>query len=352
MNDQQGSVTIKEVAHLAGVSIATVSRVLNNYVSVTQQTRRRVLDAMEQLGYNRNEVARSLKIRQTRTIGIIAPELSNVFFMEVIEAMESILAPLGYSMIIGSSNDSVAEEKRKLRVFIERNVDGLVVMPAGTQGEHFASKALSNVPLIMVDRRVSDVAADSVLTDNRYGVRQMVRALKHEGYTRIALIVGDPTVYTASERLQGFLEAMKEEKLPVETRFLFINGAMNQSAGRDLMRRALEEPDRPDAFFFANDSLHLGATIYLMEHLSPAQQEKFVFASFDYLSYAPLLRFCHYAVAQPMERIGQEVASLLLRRLNGDWSAFPAEVILKPQIKILTANGGIPFDIEKDTEIY
>lgn len=344
MVDVYGAVTIKDVALSAGVSIATVSRVLNHNLSVTEDTRKRVLQVMEELGYNRNEVARSLKVRQTRTIGIIAPELSNVYFMEVVEAMERILAPKGYTMIIGSSNDSVAEEKRKLQVLVERNVDGLVVMPAGAEGGHFLSKAVANIPMVMVDRRIVGLEVDSVLTDNRYGVHQMIHALKCEGFRRIGFIGGDPEIHTARERLQGYLEAMNEYGLPIEERFVLHRGAMNQSAGRELIQRALAEPDHPEAFFIANDSLHLGATTYAMQSLSTEEQSKLVFASFDYLSYAPLLKLCHYAVAQPLERIGQEVAALLLKRLNGDKEGFPEHVMLRPETKIMTANGGLPFE--------
>jgi len=344
MVDEHGHVTIKEVAQSAGVSIATVSRVLNHNLSVTEATRNRVLQVMSELGYNRNEVARSLKVRHTRTIGIIAPELSNVFFMEVVEAMERILAPKGYTMIIGSSNDSVAEEKRKLQVLIERNVDGLVVMPAGAEGDHFLSKALSHIPMVMVDRRISGLQVDSVLTDNRFGVRKMVHALKSEGYSRIGFIGGDPSIHTARERLYGFYAAMQEYGLQVEPRFVLHEGAMVQSAGRKLLKRALEEADHPDAFFIANDSLHLGATSYAMEHLPQEVYDKLVFASFDYLDYAPLLKLCHYAVSQPLERIGQEVANLLLKRLKGDTEGFPEHVVLRPDIKIMSANGGRPFE--------
>lgn len=344
MVDVTGSVTIKDVAQAAKVSIATVSRVLNHSLSVTEETRKRVMEAMEELGYNRNEVARSLKVRQTRTIGIIAPELTNVFFMEVVEAMERILAPNGYSMIIASSNDSVEEEKRKLQVLIERNVDGLVVIPAGSEGAHFLSKALANIPLVMVDRRVQDLDVDSVETDSRFGVHQMIHALKCEGFARIGFIGGDPSIHTARERMLAYYEAMQEYGLLVEEKFILRKGAMNQSSGRELLHKALMEPDHPDAFFIANDSLHLGATSYAMESLDHALRERLVFASFDYLSYAPLLKLCHYAVAQPLERMGQEVASLLLKRLGGEREGFPEHVILRPEIKILSANGGKPFE--------
>ena len=344
MIEVHGSATIKDVAQLAKVSIATVSRVLNHNCAVTPETRKRVLKAVQELDYNRNEVARSLKVRQTKTIGIIAPELCNTFFMEVVVALEKVLATKGYSLIIGSSNDSVEEEQRKLQILIERNVDGLVVIPAGGEGDHFVSKSLTNVPLVMIDRKLEGLSADIVLTDNRYGVRKMVQALKAEGFNRIGFIGGDSKIYTARERLQGFLAAMDEFGLPVEEQFVLCGKTMNQRLGQELLQKALGYDNAPQAFFIANDSLHLGATTYAMASLPPEKREALVFASFDYLSYAPLLQFCHYAVAQPLELIGLEVATLLMKRLNGDWEGFPEQVMLRPEIKIMNANGGRSFN--------
>ena len=136
--------TIKDVATKAGVSIATVSRVLNNSSCVNEETRARVKAAVDELGYQRNEVARSLKVRSTRSIGILAPEFTNFYFMEVVEAIGRVLAKNGYSMIVASSSGSVEQEKHNLQTLIERNVDGLVVMPSGFEGDHFKNKALKN----------------------------------------------------------------------------------------------------------------------------------------------------------------------------------------------------------------
>ncbi|MFA5467689.1 MAG: LacI family DNA-binding transcriptional regulator [Sphaerochaetaceae bacterium] len=325
------SVTIREVAQAAGVSIATVSRVLNENCVVTPATKERVLKAMERLGYNRNEVARSLKIRQTRTIGIIAPEIYNNFFMEILVVIEQLLAKKGYTVVIASSNDSLEDEKRNLQVFIERNVDGLIIIPASLEHAHFKTKALHNTPMIILDRKLDGLEADTVTVDNRYGVRSMVKALIDEGFTRIGYIGGPPSFYTAKERLQGFCETMEEFNLEVEERFLLYDKGMNLATGKKLLKKALSFRDHPKAFFIANDSLHLGATIYAAEN----KVKDLTFASFDYLSYAPLLTFCHYAVAQPLEQMGSEVVSLLLRRISGDWGNFPANVILPPEVKVM-----------------
>ena len=341
-HDEQPSITIREVAQLSGVSIATVSRVLNNSDSVTCKTREKVTKAMVQLGYNRNAVARSLKIRKTKTIGIIAPELSNTFFMEILESMERSLAMRDYTMVLCSSNNSIEEERKKLQVMIERTVDALVIIPVSDEGSHLQHKALEQIPMVILDRQIPSLNFDTVLTDNRYGVQKGIQGLIREGFQRIGFLGGSLNIPTAKERYQGFLEAMQEAGLEVEKAFVFTEGHMDQKKGFALMRTILQKPNHPQAFFIANDMLHLGATTYLMETYGPEDRPKVVFASFDYLSYSPLLQFCHYAVCQPLETIGQSVATLVLRRLEGDWTDYPQQIVHTPEIKIMVANGGIP----------
>ncbi len=341
-HEEQTSITIREVAQISGVSIATVSRVLNNSESVTKKTREKVTQAMAQLGYNRNAVARSLKIRKTKTIGIIAPELSNTFFMEVLESMERSLAMHDYTMVLCSSNNSIEEERKKLQVMIERTVDALVIIPVSDEGNHLQHKALEQIPTIILDRQIPSLHFDTVLTDNRYGVQFGIRSLIREGFQRIGFLGGSLHIPTANERYLGYLKAMQEANLQVEEEYVFIEGHMDQKKGFSLMHNILQNPNHPQAFFIANDMLHLGATTYLMETYRPEDRPVIVFASFDYLSYSPLLQFCHYAVCQPLEEIGKSVATLVLRRLQGDWTDYPQQIVHTPEIKVMVTNGGIP----------
>ena len=341
-HNEQNPVTIREVAQLCGVSIATVSRVLNNSDSVTLKTRDKVTQAMIQLDYNRNAVARSLKIRKTKTIGIIAPELSNIFFMEILESMERSLALHDYTMVLCSSNNSIDEERKKLQVMIERTVDALVIIPVSDEGGHLQHKALEQIPTIILDRQIPSLEFDTVLTDNRSGVQDGIKGLIREGFQRIGFIGGGLHIPTAKERYLGYLDAMQEANLEVEDEFVFVEGHMDQKKGFAIMQKIMHKPHHPQAFFIANDMLHLGATTYLMETYTPEERPRVVFASFDYLSYSPLLQFCHYAVCQPLEEIGQSVANLLLRRLNGDWKDYPQQILHTPNIKVMVANGGIP----------
>ena len=335
--------TIKDVALLAEVSIATVSRVLNNLGVVNAATEAKVLAAVKTLHYQRNAVARSLKMRKTKSIGIIVPEISNTFFTVIVEQLEHLLGPLGYALLLCSSGNSVEEEKRKLSLLLERNVDALVVVPASNVGTHFALPALKATPMVMLDREIAGLACDVVLVDNRKGSYDVTCALIREGHTRIGFLGGEPTVHTSVERLRGYLDAMRRHNLPVEEAFI-MQGGMSQRSGYSLMQQALSTEGCPSAFFVVNDMVHIGATSCLAAEGSEMDCSRMVFATFDHLFYAPLLKFCHYAAAQPIDEIGQNVADILIRRMEGNVDDFPTKVVLAPTIHVMQENGGIALD--------
>lgn len=343
--------TIKDVAKLAGVSIATVSRVLNKLGVVNPETERKVLSAVAMLHYQRNAVARSLKLKVTKSIGIMVPEISNTFFTEIVEQLEHLLGPLGYALLVCSSENSVVEEKRKLSLLLERNVDGLVVIPVSDVGDHFCTPSLSKTPFVMIDRKIEGLDCDIILTDNRQGAYDVTSALIREGRKRIGFLGGDAHVHTSVERLHGYLEAMKDNHLEVEKQFILLGG-MTQKAGYTLMQQALAMEQCPDAFFMVNDMVHIGATSYLMAHEGQQIRSRMAFAAFDYLYYAPLLQFCHYAVAQPLDLIGESAARILIRRMEGDREGFPATIVLQPTIHAMRENGGIVTDKKSKASLY
>lgn len=343
--------TIKDVAKLAGVSIATVSRVLNKLGVVNAETERKVLSAVTMLHYKRNAVARSLKLNETKSIGIMVPEISNTFFTEIVEQLEHLLGPLGYALLVCSSENSVAEEKRKLSLLLERNVDGLVVIPVSDVGTHFTTPSLANTPFVMIDRKIEDLKCDVILTDNRKGAYDVTSALIRGGRKRIGFLGGDAHVHTSVERLHGYLDAMKEHHLEVEKQFILLGG-MTQKDGYTLMEQVLGMEDYPDAFFMVNDMVHIGSTSYLMTHATKAIRSRMAFATFDYLYYAPLLQFCHYAAAQPLDLIGEAAAKLLVRRIDGDTAGFPATIMFEPTIHVMKENGGVVTDEKSKASLF
>ncbi len=324
---KKASVTIRDVATLAKVSTATVSRVLNDDPKVSAEARLKVRGAVESLSYRVNQVARSLKTRSTRTIGVIAPALDSVFFMLLAESLERELSKLGYGIFVCSSLESVDEEKKRVRLMLDRLVDALVIIPASESGGHLAPFMGKGTPLLFIDRLVRDMEADAVVADNRRGAFEATQALIDDGFDRVGFIGGSLDVSTARERHSGYLEAMDGAGLAVEPAFVRL-GTLHIDSGYRAMKDMLASDDPPKAFFIVNADTHLGATNYLMTQ-GAAFRQAVTFAAFDEMPYAPLMRNCRYSVSQPVADMGKAAARLLVDRIEGTGPPHP-EIVRMP----------------------
>lgn len=308
------AVTIHDVAREAGVSTASVSRVVNGDRPVQEDTALRVRAAIEKLGYKANQVARSLKTRATKTIGVVAPVLASDFFMLLAESMDRALSAHGYSLIVCSSSESAEEEGKRLRLLAGRLVDGIVMIPAGDSSPHVREIQARGIPVVFIDRLARDADADAVLVDNEGGARAATEALIADGFRRIGFLGAGLDVMTARERYEGYCSAMAAAGLRVEeeyTRF----GTLHIDSGYRSMQELLARPGSPDAYFIVNADTHIGATNYLMT-AGRAHRERLVFASFDEMPFSPLLQFCRYSVSQPIGGMGELAARMLLSRIE------------------------------------
>jgi LacI family transcriptional regulator len=331
--------TIRDVALASGLSTATVSRVLNGDASVSPGTAERVRAEVERLGYTMNRVARSLKMRSTHTVGVIAPELASGFFMLLAESMDRELSAHGYSLIVCSSWESAEEEASRMRLLSERLVDGIVLIPAGGSGASSAGAGprparqagRSATPLVLVDRLAPGVEADAVLADNEGGAYAATMALAAEGIAqgrrRMGFIGGSLEVSTARERYEGWLRAMRDSDLGPEKEFTSFAG-LSVASGYEAMRALRCKSGAPDAYFVVNANLHLGATNYLVTEEGEEGASPPIFAAFDEMPYAPLLKFCRYSVSQPVPEMGIRAARVLLARMTGERAGPPEEVRL------------------------
>lgn len=315
------SVTIRDVAAAAGVSTATVSRVMSQLsrheaeggasAAVSAGTRTRVREAAERLGYRVNHVARSLKRGSTRSIAVLAPEFANDFFMELAEAIERELESSGYALLLASSSNSAAEEERRLELLSHRLVDGVIVIPASSRGAHLRRVAESGMPVVLVDRLVEGASLDAVLADNEGGAYAATAAIVAERRGRAAFVGGDLSITTARERLAGFARAMAELGLPSGAEAVRLGG-MGIADGYRAAGALLAEPDPPRALFAVNLLVHLGIERRLVE---AGAASDFVIASFDETPYSPFLPACRYGVAQPAAEMGAAAARLILERI-------------------------------------
>ncbi len=311
----RNNVTIRTVAERANVSTATVSRVLNNDPRVRDETKRAVFESMKELGYTLNFVARSLKTSRTHTIGVLAPELAGDFFMFIAESMNRELTQHGYSLVVSSSKDSEEEEAKRIRHMAERLVDGIVLIPIGASSDHIAQIKALDIPIVVVDRAFKGLDTDHVLVDNEGGAHDAVSALIREGHRRIGFLGGNPEVTTARERYAGYRLAMEEAGLTIESRYVRF-GNPTLPFGHRTMEEIMQDPESPDTWFIVNLFAHLGATNYLISE-GGARAARITFAAFDEMPYSPLLRYCRFAVQQPIAEMGKAAAKLIIDRIEG-----------------------------------
>ena len=326
------AVTIKDVADLASVSTATVSRVLNNETGIKESTRLKVIAAITNSGYRINTIARSLKTNRSKIIGLITPEIANDFFMNIARGIEAYLKDFGYSLIICNTNESVYEEKRRAELLIEKCVDGVIIIPSTDTGEHFIILRNAGIPVVFADRLTWDFDSDAVVVDNLNGAYMAVSYLIARDKNRIAFIGGSNNLSNARERYNGYIKALKEQSLELDEKLVFI-GDFHVNSGFRIMRELMNLKKPPDQVFIANDYMHMGAIKYLIANdFNPNNSPRI--GSFDDLELSSILGYSSVSVAQPVKKIGSKAAELLLNRLKGEIDTPFQTIQLETDLKI------------------
>ncbi|MGL4985734.1 MAG: LacI family DNA-binding transcriptional regulator [Treponemataceae bacterium] len=264
-------ITIRDVALDAGVSTATVSRVLNNDAKVSFLMKKKVLAAIKKLNYNINTAARTLKSGESRIIGVIVPELSNLFFMPLFEYMEKVLQKQGYAMLLCSSGGTVEGELKRLNFLRQHSVDGIIVIPCTSHSEHFES-VKDKVPFLFIDRGCSFFDVDTVLCDNEQASYDVVKVLIADGHKNIAFVGGDIGLQTCKERYKGFSRSMDDSKVPFHREMVVFTG-MSFEGGLQAMDYFLSQKTQPDAYFFVNIMVCLGAAKRISEEPLDSQKK-------------------------------------------------------------------------------
>jgi LacI family transcriptional regulator len=326
------SVTVKDVAKAAGVSAATVSRVINDDPRISSETKMRVHQCIKALDYKINTIARSLKTNRTYIIGFISPEIPNDFFMGIAKGVEDELRKHGYSTIICNSNESVEDEEDRIKLLCEKCVDGMIIIPASGEGRHYKQLKNINMPVVLADRLVNNFEADAVLVDNINGAYAAVEYLINKGNRRIGFIGGDNRITPAGERYEGYKRALIDYCIPVEKEIIKF-GDLHVGGGYKLMKEMVDSSNPPRYVFIANYYMQLGAAKYLIEQKGNLHNQVSI-ASFDDMELSSLLGLCKIRIAQPMMDIGSRAAGMLLKRINGEGREFSEIVRLKTRLVI------------------
>jgi LacI family transcriptional regulator len=308
-------VTIKDVAREAAVSISTVSHVINETRYVHPDTKKRVLDALDNLGYRPNNVARSLRSGRTRTIGLILPDASNQFFAEVARRIENYGFQHGYNVFLGNSDNDSGKELQYINTLLAKSVDGIIFISAGSELTSYRPFIDSKIPVVVADRVVPVELADVVLVDNENGGYIATCHLIELGHANIGCITGPHDLSPSMQRFDGYKRALKDAGIPYRPE-LVVSGDFRIQGGSQAMERLLCSPLNPSAVFICNDMMALGAMNCARRHgLSIPADVSIV--GFDDIELAATIYPPLTTVAQPIDELAACATSLLIERLQG-----------------------------------
>lgn len=318
-------ITMRDVAERAGVSIATVSHVINETRPVSNELKARVLEAMQVLGYQPNLLARGLRRGETRTIGLIASDIADPFFAEMARCIEDAGFEQGYSVILCNSDRRRDKELFYARLLAEKQVDGVIFGTAGTSTEAIRLLQQRGMPLVVIDRRVSAVQVDLVLADNVQGGTLATRHLLELGHRRIGHITGNIEVSSFAERLEGYRQALQAAGIPEDDQ-LVVPGSARADGGRQAARDLLALRDRPTAIFACIDLLTLGV-MREAAGLGIDVPKDLSVVGFDDIALASMLTPPLTTVAQPKQEMGRLAAEMLLERIHDPDQAARKQVL-------------------------
>jgi LacI family transcriptional regulator len=322
--------TIHDVAKRAGVAPITVSRVINNSGYISQGTRCRVEQAISELGYVPNALARGLRSKRTNTLALVMTDITNPFFTNIARGVEDIASESGFSVIYCNTDESETEEYKYAQIMAQKQVDGILLVPACNKSRTVEFLQSIDIPAVLLDRRIPDVQIDTVRCDSISGAYELVKLLIRLGHKRIAVISGQKGVSTAEDRVIGYHQAMTEAGLEENEQVYF--GSFTQACGYEFTKKALTMPYPPTAFFGANNFISIGVMKALRE-LKLKVPEDVTLVGFDDLPLSLFIDEPFLTVAvQPAYEMGKKATELLLNRILGRTPEECQEVILPIEI--------------------
>lgn len=329
---------MRDVAALAGVSLKTVSRVINDEPGVKDEIRTRVSAAADRLDYRHNRGASNLRRSSGRTgsIGALVQDVSNSFSASLLRALEDSARARGNAVLAASLDEEEARERALVNSLVERRVDGLVIIPATSRQDYLAGDLRAGLPVVFVDRKPAGVDADSVSVDNVEGGLLATNHLLAQGHRRIAAILDNISIPTAEQRRRGYFKAHAARGVSPDPD-LVVTEVRDASHAQEAADRLLALPDPPTAFFAGRNVISLGVARALAAR---GLRHSVAVVGFDDFPMADLLEPPLTVIRQDVTRIGRLAAELLFARIDGDTSA-PTHVVLEPTL-VCRGSGEIP----------
>lgn len=338
--------TLEDVARKAGVSKSSVARALGNYGSVSEEVRKRVLNAAKKIGYEPNQIARSLKTRRTNTIGVIISDITTYFFTSVVRGIADVASQSGYDLVLCNTDEDPEKENKFLRVLASRNVDGLIISASG-KNTYLKKLIRAGLPVILLDRRIEGLGTTQLVVDNESGAYEAVTHLIRLGHRRIGIINGLANIQTSQERFNGYKKALQDNHIRLDPQ-LIKYGDFKMAKAKEVTKELLDMKNPLSALFISNEAMIAGALLALKER-NINIPEQIAIVGFDDPVWGQLLDPPLTAVSQPAYPMGTMACQTLLQKINepGRERASFEELVLKPKL-IVRGSCGEKIDLPKN----
>ena len=332
--------TLESIAKELNISISTVSRVLNGKSKknrISKKTTELILKTAEKFNYQPNQLARSLRLNRSHTIGLIIPDISNPFFARIVRYIEKSARDNGYSVIVTDSDENTQIERSSLQFLISRKIDGLIISPVGKESEHLIKASNKNIPIVLIDRYFPDLKLPFVGSDNFSGSFEATNYLIQNGHTRISFIQGIKGTTVNQDRVNGFIEAFKTNNIPLD-RSLIVGDNFGEQNGYVETRILLNLENKPTVIFAASNLISLGALKALYEENLNVPNDMSII-SFDDQPYSDFLATPMTTVAQQSQDIGSIAFNLLMDKMESDSARelpkilLPTKLIVRKSVK-------------------
>lgn len=325
------AITIKDVSKIANVSTATVSHVINGTRFVSEETKIKVLQAMENLNYHPSSIARSLRSKCTKTIGVLIPSIKSFFYTGVTDGIEETLINNGYNIILCNSHENMEHEKKAIENFKSLRVDGLIMCP--TPGDHsFLNDDLKALPhIVFIDRKPQGYQGDCVVIEHIKSTYNVINLLIRKGHRRIGMVLGYSNISTTNDRIKGYKMAFEENDLTVDEA-LIKTGSFESNSGY-IQTKAIYENSDITALVFADDPMVIGSLRYFKEKGIKIPDQISIISSNDYewtsIGSPPLT-----IMGMPSSALGRKAAEILLEKIENNKHATNNEPC---EIRLLTS---------------
>ncbi|MCP2240322.1 LacI family DNA-binding transcriptional regulator [Thermoanaerobacterium thermosaccharolyticum] len=328
-------ITIKDVAQKAQVSVATVSRVINNNYPVSDKTRHNVLLAINELNFQPNGIARSLKRNFTSMIGLVIPDITNPYFMSIGKGIESVVSKRGYVIILCNTDENLDKEINSLKILSEKRVDAIILTTSSEDNDHIKELINKGIPVVLVDRKIKGFNTDVVINDNFGSSYLLTKHIIQKGHRDICIVNGLLNVSTGKERFEGFKAAMEEHNIPIKSEFI-LNGNFNSKIAYNEVKKLLKNGYRPTAIIAANNLMAEGVMLAILEEKLSIPNDISLVA-FEEIRNQELITPKVTYINQNGFLMGQKAGELVLEKINNNLNGLKRhgrEIILVPDLVI------------------